>query len=60
MSSNLQASERTSAALELLYEISREFASQLDLDALLAQILELNIDKIGAEFGSILILDDRG
>ena len=60
MSSNLQASERTSAALELLYEISRELASQLDLDALLAQILELNIDKIGAEFGSILILDDRG
>jgi PAS domain S-box-containing protein len=60
MSSELHESERTRASLDLLYNVSRELASHLDLDALLAEILQLTINTIGAESGSILVLDDRG
>jgi len=60
MSLEYQESDRTRASLELLYNVSRELASQLDLDALLAKILRLTIETIGAESGSVLVLDDHG
>lgn len=60
MTSELHESRRTRASLELLYNVSRELASHLDLDALLDEILQLTIATIGAESGSILVLDDRG
>jgi len=60
MGFELQESDRTRASLELLYNVSRELASQLDLDVLLAKILRLTIETIGAKSGSILVLDDHG
>jgi PAS domain S-box-containing protein len=48
------------ALLELLYRISREVATTLDLDTLLEQLLSLAIKTIGAIRGSIIILDDQG
>jgi PAS domain S-box-containing protein len=60
MSSELQESNRTRAPLDFLYDISRELASHLDMESLLEVILQLSIDKVGAQSGSILVLDDRG
>jgi PAS domain S-box-containing protein len=48
------------ALLELLYRISREVATTLDLDILLEQLLSLAIKTIGAIRGSIIILDENG
>lgn len=60
MGFELQESDRIGASFELLYNVSRELVSQLDLDALLARILRLTLETIGAESGSILVLDDHG
>jgi two-component system, NtrC family, sensor histidine kinase KinB len=54
-----QANGSTRASLELLYNISRELASALDLQALLRRILFLSMDNIGAANGSIIVLDDE-
>jgi PAS domain S-box-containing protein len=51
---------RTRASLELLFSISRELATHLDLNALLGRILQLTIETIGADSGSILVLDEEG
>jgi two-component system, NtrC family, sensor histidine kinase KinB len=55
-----QVSQGTHASLELLYSISRELASALDLRTLLQRILFLSMDYIGAISGSIIVLDDKG
>ena len=47
------------ALLELLYRISREVATTLDLAVLLERILSLAIKTIGAIRGSIIILDEN-
>lgn len=52
--------ERTRSSLELLYDISRELAAQLDLRGLLQHILQLTLESVGATSGSILVLDERG
>jgi len=52
--------ERTRSSLELLYNISRELAAQLDLRRLLQHILQLTIEAVDANSGSILVLDERG
>lgn len=54
------AGERERASLELLYNISRELAAQLELRRLLQHILQLTLEAVGATSGSILVLDDRG
>ncbi len=48
------------ALLELLYRISREVATTLDLPVLLERVLSLAIKTIGAIRGSIIILDENG
>lgn len=60
MMTNSLENGTTRASLELLYNISRELASALDLQTLLQRILFLSMDNIGAATGSIIVLDDEG
>jgi len=48
------------ASLELLYEIGREVAADLDLRTVLHRMLFLSMKSIGAISGSIIVLDDEG
>ena len=48
------------ASLELLYNISRELSSALDLRTLLERVLFLSMQYVGAINGSIIVLDDNG
>jgi len=59
-SSNKQLQiENPKASLELLYRISREIATTLDLSVVLERVLSLSINSIGAIRGSIIILDEH-
>ena len=60
MTAKLPATERARASLELLYSISRELTSELDLDELLQRILKLTIEKVAAVSGSIIVIDEGG
>ena len=46
--------------LELLYHVSREVATALDLRTILQRVLYAAIDNVGGERGSIVVLDDQG
>ncbi|RMF29722.1 MAG: GAF domain-containing protein [Chloroflexi bacterium] len=46
--------------IRLLYEITQQIATLLDLDELLSRILALTISSTGAEQGSIFLLDAEG
>jgi two-component system, NtrC family, sensor histidine kinase KinB len=46
--------------LELLYHISRELASAIDLRTVLSRVLSLSLSTVGGERASIVVLDDRG
>ncbi len=48
------------ASLELLYHVSREIATVLDLDTLLKRVLYLSTKTIKAISGSIIAIDDEG
>ncbi|MGD2155674.1 MAG: GAF domain-containing protein [Anaerolineales bacterium] len=48
------------SSLELLYNISREIASALDLPTVLERVLLLSMRTIKAISGSIIVLDDSG
>ena len=48
------------ASLELLYDISREIASTLDLNQVLRRVLALSMRTIGAISGSIIVLNQQG
>ncbi len=50
----------TRATLELLYNISRELASALDLRTVLQRVLFLAMKNVGANSGSIIVLDANG
>ena len=50
----------TRSSLELLYHISRELSSALDLRTLLERVLLLSMENVGAINGSIIVLDDNG
>jgi NtrC-family two-component system sensor histidine kinase KinB len=50
----------TRSSLELLYHISRELSSALDLRTVLERILSLSMKNVGAINGSIIVLDDNG
>jgi GAF domain-containing protein len=50
----------TRSFLELLYHISRELSSALDLRTLLERVLSLSMQNVGAISGSIIVLDDNG
>jgi PAS domain S-box-containing protein len=50
----------TRASLELMYNISRELASALDLRTVLNRVLFLSMKNVGAGNGSIIVLDEKG
>ncbi len=50
----------THESLELLYHISREIASTLDLTIVLQRVLALSMRTIGAVSGSIIVINDEG
>lgn len=52
--------DRTRALLELLYHVSREVATALDLRTVLQRVLFEAIQNVGGERGSIVVLDDDG
>ncbi len=52
--------ERNRVSLDLLYAISRELATQLDLRDLMQRILQMTLDSVGATSGSMIVLDERG
>ena len=48
------------AVLELLYKVSREFATALDLKTVLIRVLFSAINNVGGERGTVVVLDDNG
>ncbi len=48
------------SSLELLYNVSRELASALDLRTVLQRIMFQSLKMVGGERGSIVVLDDNG
>jgi two-component system, NtrC family, sensor histidine kinase KinB len=57
---NGQENETTRASLELLYHVSRELATALDLRTVLQRVLFLSIRNVGAINGTLIVLDDNG
>ena len=52
--------DRTKALLELLYNVSREVATALDLRTVLQRVLHEVMQNVGGERSSIVVLDDVG
>lgn len=52
--------DRTRSSLELLLSVSRELATSLELSAVLARVLSLSTSNVGAERGSLIVLNDTG
>lgn len=48
------------SSLELLYNVSRELASALDLRTVLQRVLFQSLKYVGGERGSIVVLDENG
>jgi len=64
MAKNKSSSENLSkdnpkTSLELLYQVSREIATTLDLSIVLERVLSLSLNTIGAISGSIIVLDEQ-
>jgi NtrC-family two-component system sensor histidine kinase KinB len=57
---DIKEDNSTRSSLELLYHISRELSSALDLRTLLERVLILSMQNVGAINGSIIVLDDSG
>jgi len=57
---NDQQTGTQKASLELLYRISREIATTLDLSTVLERVLSLSLKTIGAISGSIIVIDENG
>lgn len=49
----------TRSSLELLYNVSRELTSALDLHTVLARVLSLSTGSVQAERGSVIVIDER-
>jgi len=52
--------DRTRVLLELLYHVSREVATALDLRTVLQRVLFEATQNIGGQRGSIVVMDDNG
>jgi PAS domain S-box-containing protein len=52
--------ELNRSSLELMYHVSRELATALDMRTVLQRILFLSMKTVGAGSGSILVIDDNG
>jgi two-component system, NtrC family, sensor histidine kinase KinB len=48
-----------SASLHLLYNVSRELTSDLELRTVLSRVLSLSSKNLGAERASVIVLDER-
>src|SRR6266849_4858928 len=46
--------------LALLYQISREISSRLDIDDLLPRLLQLTLNSIQGHTGSLIVFDEQG
>src|SRR5512144_1579942 len=57
---SLLENNRTKALLELLYHVSREVATALDLRTVLQRVLYEALQNVGGERCSIVVLDDEG
>ena len=57
---SLVENDRTKALLELLYHVSREVATALDLRTVLQRVLYEALQNVGGERCSIVVLDDAG
>src|ERR671922_1811002 len=57
---SLPHQDRTKALLELLFHVSREVATALDLRTVLQRVLNEAIQNVGGERCSIVVLDDAG
>jgi PAS domain S-box-containing protein len=55
-----QEQDRTKALLELLYNVSRQVATALDLRTVLQRVLYEAMQNVGGERCSIVVLDDAG
>jgi PAS domain S-box-containing protein len=55
-----QEQDRTKALLELLFHVSREVATALDLRTVLQRVLYEAIQNVGGERCSVVVLDDSG
>ncbi len=53
-------SDSTRASLNLLFNISRELASLSDLGSMLARVLSISAESVGAERGSLVVVDGAG
>jgi len=52
--------KETRSSLELLYNISRELASALDLRTVLTRVVIQSLKYVGGERGSLVVFDDKG
>jgi PAS domain S-box-containing protein len=57
---DLSVTTATVEQKELLYEVTRQFASTLELDMVLGKVLGLTVESVGATVGSIFLLDENG
>lgn len=55
-----KGSENAHASLRLLYEVGREVAAALDLHTILKRVLFLSMNNVGANSGSIIVIDETG
>ncbi len=55
-----EGGEDTRASLELLYHVSREIASAIELSTVLQRVLFLCMRTIGANSGTVIVLNDQG
>src|SRR4030095_15484906 len=55
-----QEQDRTKALLELLYHVSREVATALDLRTVLQRVQYEAMQNVGGERCSLVVLDDAG
>lgn len=55
----LREGGRTKASLDLLYHISRELASALELRMVLERVIKLSLENVSGSSGSIIVLDDQ-
>ena len=53
-------SEEITSSLELLYKVSRELVSAIDLRTVLQRILFQSLKNVGGERASIVVMDDNG
>ncbi|MCC7130040.1 MAG: hypothetical protein B6D39_05625 [Anaerolineae bacterium UTCFX2] len=60
MAKQAKVFESARASLELLYEVGREIAADLDLRTVLQRILFLSMKYVGAVSGSIIVIDEGG